>query len=280
MPDEDAGDEHPGQAAALHRLLHPPVGPRRGHHRRPDARQEHVLEHPERHDEGEDRCAAGDEVVAPEPAEEAQQPETDDEVGHEHGTDVQRARPEESPARLERRGPIAGDRVHERERVGGEQDEQRERARVEPVGEARGEDRRDRQAAEGRRVERDRQRRRPRPGARRSTMRVARATAGRGQPKMSGETGSRAAAAPRSCRGLHDDLAVHRRAVLAAAARVAVDVIRSGLVRDLPGHGPPALGRELLDRGPGPGRSSCGRHLGGASPRPRSTSRASRSSRP
>src|SRR3990172_3985443 len=46
--------------------------------------------------------------------------------------------------------------------------------------------------------------------------------------------------------GLDDDLAVHRRAVLPATARFAVDVVRAGPVRDLPDHHPAALGRQGL----------------------------------
>ena len=43
---------------------------RRRDHRRSDAGQEDVLEHPQGHEQGEDRGTAGDQVVAPEPAEE------------------------------------------------------------------------------------------------------------------------------------------------------------------------------------------------------------------
>jgi len=154
-PDEDAGDEHPGEAPALHRLLHPAVGATRGHHRWADAGQEHILEHPQGHHERDDHRDAGDEVVAAEPGQEAEQAEADDEVGDEHGADIQGARAEQSPAGLERRGPVARDGVHERQRVGREQDEEREGTRVEAVGDARRENRRNGETAERSGVERD-----------------------------------------------------------------------------------------------------------------------------
>jgi len=109
-----------------------------------------------------DRGDPRHEVIASQPAEEAQQPETDDEVRDEDRADVDGAGAQKPAPRLEGRTAVGGDGVDERERVGREEDEERERTRVEPVGDARDEDGRDRQPAERGAVERDRDDRRRR----------------------------------------------------------------------------------------------------------------------
>ncbi len=135
--------------------MHPAVSPGRGHHRRAPARQEDVLQHPQGHQQRHDRSDAGQEVVLAEPAEEAQQPEADHEVRDPHRPDVERSRTEQATTGVERRTAVSRDGVDERQRVRGKQDEQGERAGIEAVCDAGSENRRDRQAAERGRLERD-----------------------------------------------------------------------------------------------------------------------------
>ena len=130
---QDTGAEHPAQAATLDRAMHPAVGPGGRHHRRAPAGQEHVLEHPERHEQGEDRRDARHQVVLTQPAKEAEQAKPDQEIGNPDRADVQGPGAQESPPRFHGRRAVRGHAVDQGQGVGREQHQQGEGARVQAV---------------------------------------------------------------------------------------------------------------------------------------------------